>query len=167
MRIDNLKLQNFRCFHDLDLDFAKPINFIFGPNASGKSTIAEAMEMALTGRCNGFNPNWRDRAALARHGSDTFKIQLDMDIDGDRSPLGSAPIKKVIHRPELKDCSPKPDAIAKMLHVSKEVLAALFDTGHFLSPGPEGHQSQHQEKAQIMAQGASRLDRKVPDRSQW
>ncbi|MBW1735924.1 MAG: AAA family ATPase [Deltaproteobacteria bacterium] len=91
MRIDNLKLQNFRCFHDLDLDFAKPINFIFGPNASGKSTIAEAMEMALTGRCNGFNPNWRDRAALARHGSDTFKIQLDMDIDGDRSPLGSAP----------------------------------------------------------------------------
>jgi len=137
MRIYNLKLQNFRCFDGLDLDFVKPINFIFGPNASGKSTIAEAMEMALTGRCNGFNPNWRDRAALARHGSDSFKIQLDMDIDGDRSPLGSAPIKKVIHRPELKDCSPKPDAIAKMLHVSKEVLAALFDTGHFFSLHPD------------------------------
>ena len=135
MRIDNLKLQNFRCFDDLDLNFVKPINFIFGPNASGKSTIAEAMEMALTGRCNGFNPNWRARAALARHGSDTFKIQLD--IDGDRSPLGSAPIKKVIHRPELKDCSPGPDAIAKKLHVSKEVLAALFDTGHFFSLHPD------------------------------
>ena len=125
MRIDNLKLQNFRCFDDLDLNFVKPINFIFGPNASGKSTIAEAMEMALTGRCNGFNPNWRDRAALVRHGADAFKIGLD--IDGDN----------VIHRPELKDCLPRPDAIAKKLEVSREVLAALFDTGHFFSLHPD------------------------------
>ena len=125
MRVNALNLQNFRCFEHLDLKFDKPINFIFGPNASGKSTIAEAMEMALTGRCNGFNPNWRDRAALVRHGADAFKIGLD--IDGDN----------VIHRPELKDCLPRPDAIAKKLEVSREVLAALFDTGHFFSLHPD------------------------------
>lgn len=56
---------------------------------------------------------------------ETFKI--DLDIDGDN----------IIHRPDLKDCSPKPEAIAKTLKVSKEVLTALFDTRHFLSLHPD------------------------------
>ena len=110
MKIDSITLQNFRCFEHLDLKFDKPINFIFGPNASGKSTIAEAMEVALTGRCNGVNyakglahkPNWRDRAALVRHGSDTFKIHLDIDGVPNKNGVGES----IIHRPELKECSP-------------------------------------------------------------
>ena len=125
MKIDSITLQNFRCFEHLDLKLDKPINFIFGPNASGKSTIAEAMEVALTGRCNGVNSNWRDRVALVWHGADQFKVELELNGE------------KVIHRPELKDCSPKPDAIAKELNVSKEVLAALFDTRHFFSLHPD------------------------------
>ena len=125
MKIDSITLQNFRCFEHLDLKFDKSINFIFGPNASGKSTIAEAMEVALTGRCNGVNSNWRDRAALVRHGADQFKVELEL--------IG----EKVIHRPELRDCSPKPEAISKKLNVSKEALVALFDTGHFFSLHPD------------------------------
>jgi len=125
MRLDHLRLHDFRCFQDLELSFDKPVNFIFGPNASGKSTIGEAMEMALTGRCNGFNPGWRERSALARQGSDSFRIGLV--VDG----------RKIVHRPELKDCSPRPEEIAKKLGVSKEVLVALFDTGHFFSLHPD------------------------------
>jgi DNA repair exonuclease SbcCD ATPase subunit len=142
MRLHQLRLHDFRCFQDLDLTFDKPVNFIFGPNASGKSTIAEAMEMAFTGRCNGFNPGWKERSALARQGSNAFRIDLAIDLssqNGDAGVPGSRVRKglKIVHRPELKECSPRPEEIAKKLGTSKEVLAALFDTGHFFSLHPD------------------------------
>ena len=45
--------------------------------------------------------------------------KIDLDIDGDN----------IIHRPDLKDYSPKPEAIAKTLKVSKEVLTAYTKGG--------------------------------------
>jgi DNA repair exonuclease SbcCD ATPase subunit len=44
---------------------------------------------------------------------------------------------KIVHRPELKECSPRPEEVAKKLGTSKEVLSALFDTGHFFSLHPD------------------------------
>jgi len=141
MRVDQLRLHDFRCFQDLDLNFEKPVNFIFGPNASGKSTIAEAMEMAFTGRCNGFNPGWKERSALARQGSNDFRIDLAVDLpfqNGAAVPASrSQKGLKIVHRPELKECSPRPEEIAKKLGTNKEVLVALFDTGHFFSLHPD------------------------------
>jgi len=129
MKLNAIKIEDFRCFADLTLQVDTPINFIFGRNASGKSTIAEAVALALTGRCNGFNPSWRDRAALIKQGSDAFTIDLDIGL-----PTGN---EKIHCRAEAKDCSPKPDAIARRLGVSKEVLSSLFDTAHFLSLHPD------------------------------
>ena len=142
MRVDQLRLHDFRCFQDLELTFEKPVNFIFGPNASGKSTIAEAMEMAFTGRCNGFNPGWRERSALARQGSNDFRIDLAVDLSSQNGEPGVPASRgrkglKIVHRPELKECSPRPEEIAKKLGTSKEVLVALFDTGHFFSLHPD------------------------------
>ena len=125
MKVNKIELQNFKCFKNLSLQLDKPINFVFGKNASGKSSIAEALSLALTGRVNGFSANWKDRVELSRNGSDDFRITLD--LDGER----------IIHRAELKDCSPKPDTIFKKLNVGKDTLVALFDTTHFLSLHPD------------------------------
>jgi len=125
MRVNQLKLHDFRCFHDLELAFDRPVNFIFGPNASGKSTIAEAMEMAFTGRCNGFHPGWRERAALSRQGSEGYRIDLTTQSRGYAG--------RIVHRPDPKDCAPRPEDMAHRLGVNPEVLTALFDTGHWFS----------------------------------
>ncbi len=46
-----LELGDFRSFHELRLDLQRaPVHLIHGFNGSGKSSIAEALELALTGR---------------------------------------------------------------------------------------------------------------------
>src|ERR1035438_9751284 len=41
--IESVKLQNFRCFSELEVHGLKPINILVGENASGKSAFLEAI----------------------------------------------------------------------------------------------------------------------------
>ena len=45
MKIEKITLQDFKCFEDLNIRFTKPVNLIFGENASGKTTIAQAIAL--------------------------------------------------------------------------------------------------------------------------
>lgn len=47
MRIESIKLKNFRCFEDLDIAFHPQLTVIVGKNASGKSTILDAIAVAV------------------------------------------------------------------------------------------------------------------------
>jgi predicted ATP-binding protein involved in virulence len=49
MRIDKLKLTDFKNFHDLEVDFVKGINLFVGVNGSGKTAILDAVCVALGG----------------------------------------------------------------------------------------------------------------------
>ncbi|OGC50766.1 hypothetical protein A2716_01890 [candidate division WWE3 bacterium RIFCSPHIGHO2_01_FULL_40_23] len=49
MKIEKLKLTNFRNFNKLELNFEN-LNVIFGPNASGKSTVLEAIHLLSTAK---------------------------------------------------------------------------------------------------------------------
>ena len=44
--IESVKIQNFRCFSELEVHGLKPINIIVGENASGKSAFLEAIFLA-------------------------------------------------------------------------------------------------------------------------
>lgn len=48
-----VKIQNFKCFKNFELDLNKNINIIVGNNESGKSTLLEAIHLALTGVLDG------------------------------------------------------------------------------------------------------------------
>lgn len=48
--IENLVLQHFRCFKDLNLSFSPGINLIQGCNGSGKTSILESIYLASRGR---------------------------------------------------------------------------------------------------------------------
>jgi len=39
MKIDKLKLKNFRCFENINIEFSPHFNIIIGDNASGKTTL--------------------------------------------------------------------------------------------------------------------------------
>ena len=50
MLITNLKLQNFRNYETLNIDFNKGINIIYGDNAQGKTNILEAIFITSLGK---------------------------------------------------------------------------------------------------------------------
>jgi putative ATP-dependent endonuclease of OLD family len=62
--IERIVIKGYRLFRDLDLQPNVGMNIIVGDNESGKSTLLEAIAMALTGRVNGkwaqeeLNPYW-------------------------------------------------------------------------------------------------------------
>ena len=54
MRIDKVKIENFKCFEGkFSLGLNKGINILVGNNEAGKSTILEAIHLALSGVLNG------------------------------------------------------------------------------------------------------------------
>jgi putative ATP-dependent endonuclease of the OLD family len=62
--IDRIIIQGYRIFAKLDLQPQPGINIVVGDNESGKSTLLEAIALALTGKINGrwaseeLNPFW-------------------------------------------------------------------------------------------------------------
>lgn len=61
-RIESLRLKNFKVFHDLHLEHLTPLTVFIGPNASGKSTILEALAFLADAFTDGL-----ERAIDARH----------------------------------------------------------------------------------------------------
>lgn len=47
MHIDRLKLKNFRCYEDLEIDFAPTLTVLVGENGRGKTAIFDALSIAL------------------------------------------------------------------------------------------------------------------------
>src|SRR5574344_1050604 len=43
MIVEEIKLNNFRNYHQFDVSFVKGINFIYGANASGKTSLVEGI----------------------------------------------------------------------------------------------------------------------------
>lgn len=69
MRIDQLQIQNFRCFDSLTLDLHPEFNVLIGENGAGKTALLEALVIA-TG-------DWlRAIGGLARRDIDTADVRL-------------------------------------------------------------------------------------------
>lgn len=48
--ISKLELNNFRCFESLKINLSPGVNFFYGPNGSGKTSILEAIYMCSSGK---------------------------------------------------------------------------------------------------------------------
>lgn len=56
MAIQKVKIRNFKCFKGIfELELNKGLNILVGNNETGKSTILEAIHIALTGLYGGRN----------------------------------------------------------------------------------------------------------------
>ncbi len=81
MLITNLKLQNFRNYNQLKIDFNKNINIIYGDNAQGKTNILEAIFVSSIGKS--FRTN--KEKELIKIGEQFSKIEVEFsksDRDG-------------------------------------------------------------------------------------
>ena len=55
MYLEKLKLHNFRCYEKLEIDFNRQLTVLVGKNGSGKTTVLEAIAIALGPWFVGFN----------------------------------------------------------------------------------------------------------------
>jgi putative ATP-dependent endonuclease of OLD family len=53
MIIERVKIENYKCFKQFSIELNEGINILVGDNESGKSTILEAVHLALSGLLNG------------------------------------------------------------------------------------------------------------------
>ena len=51
--VNKLRIQNYKCFRDFEVELNEGISIIVGNNDEGKSTILEALQLALSGMLNG------------------------------------------------------------------------------------------------------------------
>lgn len=64
MKIEKLKIVNYKIFREITIKMNADVNIFVGDNDAGKTTILESLVMALTGRINGgaifkrFNLDW-------------------------------------------------------------------------------------------------------------
>jgi len=68
--IERLKAEHFRCLTDLDIEFESAFNLVLGPNASGKTSILEAI--AYLARARSFRG--APVSSLVQHGSREFVL---------------------------------------------------------------------------------------------
>lgn len=69
--IERIVVQGYRLFQDFEIEPSDGLNIIVGGNEAGKSTLLEAISLALTGRVNGrwveevLNPYWFNQQQVA------------------------------------------------------------------------------------------------------
>jgi len=106
MKIQSVKIKAFLGVREWSATFDRKIAFIHGPNASGKSSIRDAILFALTGKARGLEKK-KDAAFLANR-ADLTGLRIEIEFaDGlkiIRSASAVSPAQSVIDeriRPEL------------------------------------------------------------------
>src|SRR4051794_28107796 len=80
--IERVIISRYRCFERLDFEPNPGMNLLVGGNESGKSTVLEAVALALTGKINGrwaseeLNPFWFHRPTVL----DFFEKRQDTSL---------------------------------------------------------------------------------------
>jgi len=74
--ISSVGLTNFRCHPDAHLGLFKQFNLIYGRNGSGKTSLVEAIEVALTGAAYRLSQRQANLKALARNRAEPVVIEL-------------------------------------------------------------------------------------------
>ena len=72
--IKNIKLSSFRCFDRVNCDFSDSINFFYGANGSGKTSILESI--FLCGNAKSFKTSKSD--SLIKSGCDAFNVEATL-----------------------------------------------------------------------------------------
>lgn len=84
MALSRVQVTDFRCLHSVALELDPQFTLISGPNASGKTSLLEAMYVLGRGR------SFRTRRLehLIRHGAERFVVFGEVDTATRRVPMG-------------------------------------------------------------------------------
>ncbi|MGE0446737.1 MAG: AAA family ATPase [Vicinamibacterales bacterium] len=126
--IQQISIRNFRHIAELDHDFVSQRALLIGANGSGKTSVFDALEWLLTGRCNGIDG--RGGGAKLQIGPDGDTMEVAAVIDG----LGA--VTRSLSRGGSTACSHQQDTIYARLGTSDALIRAalhgerFFDLDH-------------------------------------
>lgn len=113
--IKEIRLHNITCFTDLTLSVGA-LNIIYGPDGSGKSTIKDAIELLITGKCPG------RESPFLRLGAIEGTITADIDLNGHPRLL-----EKNLKMGSTTNGGVSQSVLLKELKVTKPALELLAD----------------------------------------
>ena len=141
MKIGRLKLHNFGIFEDCEIVMDEPFSLYRGLNAMGKSTIAQAAQLALTAQCEGVDGKGVGAKDAIRLGAD--KAVITAGLETAKGPMelvvtyrdsGRTPI---IHAGSGKDeGGSMARGFEKYLEINREPLSCVLDSRYFISEKP-------------------------------
>ncbi len=85
MSLKRLRIQDFRCLQQAELALHEQRNYLFGPNASGKTSLLEAVHFLSRGR----SFRTRRSRSLIRHGGDRLAVFAEIQTQGVPHRLGA------------------------------------------------------------------------------
>lgn len=74
MKIDQIRLRNYRCFEDINLEFHPNFNLIVGINGTGKTAILEALRIAIGSLFLGVD-KYKDKISSPGIAQDDVRLQ--------------------------------------------------------------------------------------------
>ena len=78
MKLNRLQIKNFVGIDNADIEFQTPVTLFVGSNNQGKSSVRDAIEFALTGKCRA-GTKWKDAKELCR-GQGRMGVKLNYCI---------------------------------------------------------------------------------------
>tara|TARA_B100000963_G_scaffold214545_1_gene187167 strand:- start:6347 stop:7423 length:1077 start_codon:yes stop_codon:yes gene_type:complete len=88
--LSKISLRNFRCFDSLELSLSEGVNFFYGPNGSGKTSLLESIYLFSSGKS--FKST--NLASLIKHNNKKFLLR---GYDGTKGDV--VEIEKIIDKP--------------------------------------------------------------------
>lgn len=136
MKIKSITLKNFRNHADTHIALDR-LTVVKGPNGAGKSSVRQAVEVALTGRCEATDRAGRGLADLIRHGAKEAEIVLEID--------GLGEVRRRIRRSgsslQVADWSGsakvQQELLFRELGTDADQVAALLNVSYFLDLPPK------------------------------
>lgn len=136
MRINRMKLIDWRNHAETDIHFEK-LTVFRGANHSGKSSIRDAAEYALTGRADATDAKGSGAVGLIRTGADKatilMKLQANKEIDY-RCVLTKSGRTTTIR--DEKDAAWTGEGVKGWLDSQRDVLSCVLNTRYFIRLTP-------------------------------
>jgi hypothetical protein len=139
MKLKSLRLRNFRSHLDTTLQLDR-LNIIRGLNGAGKTSVAYAIELLLTGRCPVTDQAGRGTEALIRYGAS--ELQVEAELEHESSSIRFSGVKAKLARSRggatmmIEAGQPfvgtHAHAWIKANIADREVLTAVLNAGAFL-----------------------------------
>ena len=124
---------------EVDLDLSRPVTLIQGQNGAGKSSLRDAVQWVLTGRCRGTDGAGRGAVALIHSGQESGAVALvfrtpdGLDHQVVRRQRGTTQ-DLTLSMPDGTMLSGRPaqDRLEAIIRTSPEVMEICLDPLHFL-----------------------------------